>query len=182
MQNIVGVNDMINLRLAEYNRKTKEFIRFLSLDKYNDEEASPTFSYSKDYIQINWYDYPLLHKDFKEEIFELDKKDPLNRFDGLFDGRTYGEGRFVLIAEADSQPNIIRNLKSDKYIRFPFLDDVVQFSYCDENDDYYIEGVTLVKEGQNYKLHEDSYVTYDGVWFELVGNLHENPELYEKIK
>jgi len=29
----------------------------------------------------------------------LDKKDPLNRFGGLFDGSTHGNGMFVLIDE-----------------------------------------------------------------------------------
>ena len=82
----------------------------------------------------------MAHIDYKK-----DKKDPLNRFNGRFDGRTYAEGRFVLII--NYQDNINKNIEYDGY------------------EDVYI-----------YTLGTDIEAN-----FIEPENLHEDPELYEKI-
>jgi hypothetical protein len=82
----------MQLRLAQYNAEGK-FEKFL--------ECGKDFMYGESFIFIHnltlqchlWRigtDGNLYH-DFKK-----DEKDPLNRFNGLFNGRTYGEGKFVL--------------------------------------------------------------------------------------
>lgn len=126
----------MQLKLAEYN-SDGEFERFLEIGK--------DFGYYGNYIKIvtnltkitvrfnsdpNTDVVQTLPKDFK---FALDIKDPLNRFDGLFNGRTYGEGRFVLTKDGGD----------DVYLR--------------------IVGQSEFKP-------------------KLIGNLHENPKLYEKVK
>jgi len=140
---------MINLKLAEYNKDGK-FQGFLELCKtqllvnYNfeieiDEEG---FLFGKDCIIKISHGFDCLSD---IETFYKDKKDPLNRFNGLFDGRTYGEGKFVLIK--DDEDDIIQ--MGEHFYRRQF----------DDSDDklYYLKAYIL-------------------------GNLHENPELYEKIK
>jgi len=122
----------MKLRLAEY--KNGKFERFLELGK--------DFGYFGDFILVS-AEY-CRSVDPTAEIFALDKKDPLNRFDGLFDGRTYGDGKFVLII-------------SDQ-------DDIVQM-------------------GQHFyqRCFDDSNqrLYYLGAY--ILGNLHENPELFLKI-
>ena len=94
---------MINLKLAEYNKDGK-FQGFLELCKiqllvnYNfeieiDEEG---FLFGKDCIIKISYGFDCL-SDIK--TFYKDKKDPLKRCNGIFDGLTYGEGRFILIED-----------------------------------------------------------------------------------
>jgi hypothetical protein len=83
---------MIYLRIAEYNLQTGKFERFLELGS-----DYGSFFYCGDCVGI-W--------DKSSEIkngahYFQDVKDPLNRFDGLFDGMTYGNGRFVLIIEGN---------------------------------------------------------------------------------
>lgn len=143
---------MINLKLAEYDRKTAKFKRFLELDRIEDEdENNPTFGYFKDYVKIYWYDYPVLHSEFKQDIFELDQKDPLNRFNGLFDGRTYGEGRFVLIQ--NDEDSYATNYLCMKPFKAEIAGEVIDTSQ--------------IKEVEIYagKI-----------------NIHQNPEFYEKLK
>ena len=133
---------MINLRLAEYDLETGKFKSFLELGK--------DFLFGGDIIVFhnpssqNNYKYfdccGVAHIDYKK-----DKKDPLKRFNGLFNGRTYGEGRFVLII--NYQDNINKNIEYDGY------------------EDVYI-----------YTLGTDIEAN-----FIEPENLHENPELYEKI-
>ena len=83
---------MINLKLAEY--KDGKFERFL---EFKD------FMLSENYIvnvkELNRVNHSHSSSNYHYSFFQYDKdeKDPLNRFDGLFDGRTYGGGRFVLI-------------------------------------------------------------------------------------
>ena len=77
---------MINLKLAEYDLKTGKFERFLELGK--------EFTYGGDYIIIASV---VNNRANLLGTFNLDKKDPLNRFNGLYDGFTYGNGRFVLM-------------------------------------------------------------------------------------
>ena len=97
---------MINLKLAEYDLETGKFKRFLELGK--------DFGYYGNFILVS----NDLSQNFAEENTPVseseqdgscgsipssvvrvlkDKKDPLNRFNGLYDGFTYGNGRFVLI-------------------------------------------------------------------------------------
>jgi hypothetical protein len=73
---------MISLKLAEYNKEGK-FKRFLNCG-IEDRQ----FLFGDKVIRING---------LCEEDYYKDEKDPLNRFNGRFDGITYGEGRFVLI-------------------------------------------------------------------------------------
>ena len=79
---------MIDLKLAQYNSEGK-FVGFLEIGK--------DFVYGGYYILITEKMTPLGVLGFADACsFDRDEKDPLNRFDGLFDGRTYGKGRFVL--------------------------------------------------------------------------------------
>jgi len=104
----------MQLKLAEYNADGK-FERFLELGK--------DFGYFGDYIQILpeellEFEYNITCPDFLKDrrqpkIFTKDKKDPLNRFNGLFDGRTYGNGRFVLIVNFED--NVYRKIYYNGY-------------------------------------------------------------------
>jgi hypothetical protein len=99
---------MIKLRLCEYNKDGK-FERFLKLGK--------DFGYCGEFILVTtgaldlFFKYSLPKQPNQKAacqeyvgVFKRDEKDPLNRFDGLFDNRTYGEGRFILIV--DEQDNV----------------------------------------------------------------------------
>lgn len=79
---------MIELKLAEYDLKSRKFLRFYSFGK-----SKYSFFYGGDTLLIQHYS-EILAAEFH---VNKDEKDPLKRFNGLFDGRTYGEGRFVLI-------------------------------------------------------------------------------------
>ena len=105
---------MINLKLAEYDLKTGKFQGFLKLCKtklivnYNfeieiDEEG---FLLGKDCIIKISHGFDCLSD---IETFYKDKKDPLNRLGGLFDGRTYGDGRFVLIKDYEDTVTVDYN-------------------------------------------------------------------------
>lgn len=141
---------MINLKLAEYDLKTGKFQKFLELSRT--DLSIFISSFDGDPIIDSKGDGFLLGKErvivflgASEQAFMLDKKDPLNRFNGLFDGRTYGQGDFVLIQD-------------------------------DEDD--------IVKYEEKLSVKAIFEVAYSG-WClspETIGNLHENPELYEKIK
>ena len=134
---------MINLELAEYDLETGKFVRFL--------EVGEDFVYGGDFVGV--YPQTALQAIRKCTIFssdnfykfEKDEKDPLNRFDGLFNGRTYGKGRFVLII--NNQDNINKNIEYDGY------EDVFIYTLGTDIETNFIEPE----------------------------NLHENPELYEKI-
>lgn len=106
----------MNLRLASYSESGK-FEKFLELGK--------DFGYFGDFIIVNsecdenYLDVPSLCLDIMnaegavmaefggDQRFycaKKDPKDPLNRFNGLFDGRSYSGGRFVL--ELEGEDNI----------------------------------------------------------------------------
>lgn len=134
----------MNLKLAEYNADGK-FERFLELGQKSDH-----FGYFGDaisYIEEKSVD-PFV---WINHFLVKDPKDPLNRFDGLFHGRTYGDGRFVLI-----------------------IDD------CDK--------VIEIKNGNESRIISQQEYVGQGYWKKIndrelsLGNLHENPELYSKIK
>lgn len=142
----------MQLKLAGYILETGKFHRFLELK--ND------FGYFGDYIVLaiarDTFSFPPIK-------FYRDKKDPLNRFNGLFDGRTYGEGRFVLIEIG------LDKLDQKKELDQVFVQENALISNaCDEVEDYY-----FLIESWNLRnvLHKTK----------CLGNLHENPELYEKI-
>lgn len=89
-------------------------------------------------------------------------KDPLNRFDGLFDGRTYGNGRFVLIEGVEYEGLCV------------FEGDIVSYPY----------GMHMVV------LREESCDCFGYIYgirlshfkFSKYSNIYENPELWEKVK
>jgi hypothetical protein len=93
----------MELKLAQYNLETGKFDRLLELASpilipgYVDEyyEFKNGFLLTKGAVEV------FLESDntISESIYFKDEKDPLNRFNGIFDGRTYGEGKFVLIDE-----------------------------------------------------------------------------------
>lgn len=82
---------MINLRLAEYDLETEKFVKFLELGRH--------FLYGGGYILFTrssgYFFIDTCGQKYRECF--LDITDPLNRFDGLFNGITYGDGRFVLV-------------------------------------------------------------------------------------
>ncbi len=146
---------MINLKLAKYNKDGK-FQGFLELGK--------DFLFGRDYILIIKVEAVITFS-----RFDKDKKDPLNRFNGLFDGLTYREGRFVLI-------EILNNALSEH--------DIVNSPI--ENDGFSFQGVVkkfpsgfgIINQHGSYKLLN----VHEEIFWDKIGNLHENPELYEKIK
>jgi len=90
----------MKLRLAKY--KNGKFERFLELTDA-DLFVSPSgmiefekegFLLGKDSILVL-----SMFGGFNSDYYNKDEKDPLNRFNGLFDGRTYGDGKFVLIID-----------------------------------------------------------------------------------
>lgn len=152
---------MINLKLAEYDLKTGKFVRFLEQEDFEyfapeyEDFKLPTettdwlfdfkdkkFLLGKDFVGFR---YNVAYEGERLEVFKKDEKDPLNRFDGLFNGRTYGKGRFVLII--NNQDNINKNIEYDGY------EDVFIYTLGTDIETNFIEPE----------------------------NLHENPELYEKI-
>lgn len=149
---------MINLKLAEY--KDGKFQSFLE-----------HFAYCKNYIIVTKHgliEEYIRSEDFIDidDCFFKDEKDPLNRFNGLFDGKTYGEGRFVLIENDNfsiyQQKFFCKNM--EKFGYGLSLNEKISYS-CSLNDFY--------KFGNRY---------INTTFPEKIGNLFENPELYEKIK
>jgi hypothetical protein len=158
---------MINLKVAEYNKDGK-FQGFLELCKtqllvnYNfeieiDEEG---FLFGKDCIIKISHGFDCLSN---IETFYKDEKDPLKRFNGLFDGRTYGEGRFVLIQDEDFG--------------------VYEQKFFDKKHEEFGYGLNL--KGNISCTFKNASSFTGNVYStspKLIGNLMENPELYEKIK
>ncbi|MEY2888271.1 MAG: hypothetical protein RL027_611 [Pseudomonadota bacterium] len=184
---------MINLKLAEYNKdgKFERFLELYNLCKFSGEMA---FLLGQDSIRI--IEHEICGDYFN---YERDKKDPLKRFDGLFDGRTYGEGRFVLIKSTNivgfkflplSKPlSNLTELKDDNII---YQDDFISanMKYGSRPDSFRAIGL-VIENGDIMQTKLQDY-WWDSIGAchpatgksetEIVGNLHENPELYEKIK
>ena len=143
------------------------------------------------------------------QIFNKDEKDPLRRFNGLFDGRTYGEGRFVLIRGFE----YIRGLADDEfssdelkerglYGEFFWQDEIFgrYFLNREQEEMEDIDILSVLKcAGNYYGSYPDAFefpklrnYCESGALsilndkfpspLELLGNIHENPELYEKLK
>ena len=149
---------MINLKLAEY--KDGKFERFLELGK--------DFLFGGDSIIVSGCSVEELieYMDpiFKKDYFKRDEKDPLNRFNGLFDGRTYGNGRFVLI-------------KDDEDTRKEYFP-IIYYADGRSKINFYIDPTSL-NAAFNPEISETKIIRGD---FRILGNLHENPELWEKVK
>lgn len=156
----------MNLKLAEY--KDGKFERFLFRSKSNISD----FLIRSNDIQIAYCND---NSDIYVDEYKLDQKDPLNRFNGLFDGRTYGGGRFVLV----------------RYVNEISEDDICDLTQSDIQKEIYSEWIlgiqnVFLSKFQLYfnpcniliNYHKDSKYKH---LFTILGNLHENPELYEKL-
>lgn len=149
---------MINLKLARYDLETGKFERFLELGK--------DFVYGGDYILITEKMTMLGVWGFGDPFsFKKDQQDPLWRFNGLFNGRTYGEGRFVLV-----ESKII-----DRFGKKIVMSQDDVFKYNKHRQ------VSVSFDNFHYWQETESQIETNNK-FKILGNLHENPELYEKIK
>lgn len=149
----------MKLKLAEY--KDGKFERFWNL---------PDFGYYEDFVSISntTIDTERAKKEieagYKATGFQRDEKDPLSRFDGLFDGITYGQGRFVL--EINNCFNI--------YERTAVFKDFSKLHEYSFNQYLY-----------NTKPEMENLFLKNFLYFypiSQVGNIHQNPELWEKVK
>lgn len=138
----------MDLKLAEYNAEGK-FERFLDLGRKPNH-----FVYFGDgisYIEENKEEqFP-----WTEHTLIKDEKDPLNRFNGLFDGRTYGSGRFVLTEDDDVYEIVMYDGTS------------LGYSFRRK---WFVE--------PRFECHIGEY---DLVDLKNIGNLHKNPELFSKL-
>lgn len=154
---------MINLRLAEYDLETGKFVRFLELGK--------DFVYGGDFVGV--YPQTALQAIRKCTIFSSDnfykfekgETDPLNRFNGLFDGRTYSNGQFVLI----------------RSVHAGFYEDSIIDDNMGVSEKIDLRLLIWGKRGGFINIYSEELLSFDEDTAEYLGNLHENPELYEKI-
>jgi hypothetical protein len=170
----------MDLKLAEHDLEGK-FKRFLGLGLEPDH-----FGYFNDQIQyfeqgkeFGW----ICHTVIKDE------KDPLNRFDGLFNGRTYGEGRFVLII--DDQDDVFSHKKYivHKYFKkdrhgwtTTALEKTIEISNKVVGYKYGWSNTFSASYAGCENVNGETYEKHTKCSQESIGNLHENPELYDKIK
>ena len=164
---------MLNLALAEYNLETGKFERFLALGR-DFYYGGNSIALNSDLVlhasrlgnkSISCHNNPIIVEYFDTKMnHELDEKDPLNRFNGLFNGRTYGNGRFVLIRSFEHTKKLAWE---DDFIIY---DSIIKLTRFDEEADQNCGCCGCV-------------VGFDDERFtnEIAGNLHENPELWEKI-
>ena len=157
----------MKLRLAEY--KDGKFEKFLELGD---------FLFGGDFIALT--EKMTLLGVFPSECnfycFNKDEKDPLNRFNGLFDGRTYGNGRFVLI----------KGFGDYDYPNTPSLAHYQDFFYKGEKLLRFAEEISDEGFYQSYYFEsrenkDKHYEHFDFSSGYAIGNLHENPELFLKI-
>jgi hypothetical protein len=113
---------MINLKLAEY--EGEKFERFLDQEDseyfppdwenfITDMEIGERFNFEntkfllgKDFVGFR---YCIPYEGDALKVFKRDKKDPLNRCNGIFNGLTYGEGRFILIEDYEDTVTVDYN-------------------------------------------------------------------------
>lgn len=154
---------MIDFKLAQYNLETSKFEKFLEIGR--------DFGYFGHFIFVQYIgdgSIPYIQGGFEEfygPCFLKDEKDPLNRFNGLFDGITYGNGRFVLIQGRDGDI-IQQNIYGDNGQIFPRI--------------YFIlNGIPLRPDCYGTLQNYGEKILKNAI---ILGNIHQNPELYEKIK
>jgi len=136
----------MKLKLAEYKDGKFESFRELGKDFAFCGDYVLLCEARKGYFEDRTRDFE--YDEYYLDRFNKDKKDPLNRFDGLFDGRTFGEGRFVLVKNHQ--------------------DDVLRFFWEIKSVKHFV--VKL-----RHKFFESQID-------ERLGNIHENPELWGKVK
>ena len=170
----------MKLRLAEY--KDGKFERFLELGK--DFLFGGEFVYlPKGIPQLDFWENGE-QEELYGSLFKLDEKDPLNRFDGLFDGRTYGEGRFVLVEGLGIK---------DRHDKEIYIDDILAKYASLTQDLFLVRGNRTHNtgyEGGNFYGINLYYHTTSAIFdsedidlrSQILGNLHKNPELWEKVK
>jgi len=147
------------MKLAEYNLETGKFEKFL--------ELGHDFFYGGNFIITSSIDNKWF---FGEGWYHIkDEKDPLNRFDGLFNGRTYGIGRFVLVKSFECVNNkiiydhdVFPDLLETKTIIFKSGKFEFNCGCC-----YAVFGTEV---SEKFDINKK------------IGNLHENPELWEETK
>lgn len=171
----------MELKLAEY--KDGKFERFLELGSdfvfggdfilfHNPEE----FSYKNYLNDPSVINTTILASNHCQVKFFKDKKDPLNRFGGAFNGKTYGDGKFVLFKK--------------------LITSVEQWDYdfvARENPDPKEQNVFIRFDGLKCKIRNNWFyhdVAVHPYFFldwvnsdeKVIGNIFENPELWEKVK
>jgi len=162
----------MKLRLAEY--EDGKFERFLELEEFLLGNKKLVFLDSEDADADYYYG----------KSFTLDEKDPLNRFNGLFDGRTYGEGRFVLVEGLGIK---------DRHDKEIYIDDILAKYTTLTQDSFLVRGNRTHNtgyEGGNFYGINLYYHTTSAIFdsedidlrSQILGNLHENSELWEKVK
>lgn len=129
---------MTKLKLAEYDLKTGEFVRFHNLERFG-------FVYGGSFINF----------DGCHLYYDIDEKDPLNRFYGHFDGRTYGEGRFVLVESQMIGDNVLMT-QDDIFTDRQYPQKTITFN--------------------NFQYWEARERNGENEGFKILGNLQEKPK------
>lgn len=174
------------LRLAEY--KENKFEKFL--------EVGQDFLFGEKFITVSQKDISTemsAARNVGEEnlikFYYLDKTDPLNRFNGLFDGRTYGDGRFILIER--NQDDVSQIKEEKKHVLFRKNKDGSHSRSEEEKIISEVISYRLTTPGLFFHRGSGSVIETkwngDEIWEEkqqyekIIGNLHENPELFERL-
>ncbi len=163
----------MQLKLADYGENKEKFKRFFELGKnfLFGGEFIKVFASEAEKQEIDLYNESInsiMLSPYPQHQFFKDEKDPLNRLGGHFSGRTFGKGRFILIKGFQFKEKII------------WEDEVLGF---------YHELIKIKKDFaiSNCGHGEQSGMNRAGFYFcntdtSVKGNIHENPELWEKVK
>jgi len=176
----------MKLKLAEYDLKSGKFLEFMEIG----DTRAYSFIYGGRFVQVSSPPKRgnLARGDGSKRNYYRDETDPLNRFDGLFNGRTFGEGKFVLMkGEYKSVGSY-----DDNHKLVVWQDDVWLWEHCKKsalylvkdcgNLDLDVHGDEAWKMRTDYEITENINILEDCRKAKRVGNLHEQPELYKKIK
>lgn len=158
----------MKLKLADYGGERSKAIGFLELGR--------NFSYAENWIDKYTTHYKDKTQTYDFERIERDEKDPFGRFGGLFDGRTYGKGRFVLVMGFEvSEDSRIFTIWQDSVATKNNDNYLVKFGEFEENCGccYHLFGYSQTAG------HRDIFDPFGE--FEIK-TLHENPELWGKVK